>query len=170
MPSTRRTNFLIGGDTTVNRTGFGAMRLSANGFRGPARDPAMGRAVLRRVVELGVNLIDTAAFYYSSDKTVRANSLIREALHPYPSNLVIATKVGPVFGADGSFRPGTGAEMRQLVEENLETLGLDRLDIVYLRIGAMAPPRGESVAERFEALAALRDGRRERDRPGDRLV
>nr|WP_283811347.1 aldo/keto reductase [Bradyrhizobium sp. AC87j1] len=146
------------------------MRLSANGFRGPARDPAMGRAVLRRVVELGVNLIDTAAFYYSSDKTVRANSLIREALHPYPSNLVIATKVGPVFGADGSFRPGTGAEMRQLVEENLETLGLDRLDIVYLRIGAMAPPRGESVAERFEALAALRDGRRERDRPGDRLV
>ncbi|UWU74808.1 aldo/keto reductase [Bradyrhizobium huanghuaihaiense] len=157
MPSTKTTNFLIGGDTTVNRIGFGAMRLSANGFRGPARDPATGRAVLRRAVELGVNLIDTAAFYYSSDKTVRANSLIREALHPYPSDLVIATKVGPVFGADGSFRAGTGAEMRQLVEENLETLGLDRLDIVYLRIGAMAPPHGESVAERFEALAALRE-------------
>ncbi|MBR0754355.1 aldo/keto reductase [Bradyrhizobium jicamae] len=157
MPSTKTTTFLIGGDMAVNRIGFGAMRLSANGFRGAARDPATGRAVLRRAVELGVNLIDTAAFYHSSDKTVRANTLIREALHPYRSDLAIATKVGPVFGTDGSFRPGTGAEMRRLVEENLETLGLDRLDLVYLRIGTMAPPHGESVAERFEALAALRD-------------
>ena len=157
MPSTKTTTFLIGGDMAVNRIGFGAMRLSANGFRGPALDPATGRAVLRHAVELGVNLIDTAAFYHSSDKTVRANTLIREALHPYRSHLVIATKVGPVFGTDGSFRPGTGAEMRRLVEENLETLGLDRLDLVYLRVGTMTPPHGESVAERFEALAALRD-------------
>lgn len=141
----------------VRRIGFGAMRLATNGFRGPARDPATGRAVLRRTVELGVNLIDTAAFYYSTGKIVRANSLIREALHPYPAGLVIATKVGHVFDQSDSHRTATGADMRRLVEENLQDLGLERLDLVYLRIGEMAPPRGESLAERFEALAALRD-------------
>ncbi|WP_065755821.1 aldo/keto reductase [Bradyrhizobium paxllaeri] len=141
----------------VKRVGFGAMRLAANGFRGPARDPAAGRAVLRRAVELGVNLIDTAAFYHSSDKTVRANRLIREALYPYPSGLLIATKVGHVFNPDGSHRTATGSDMRRLVEENLQDLGLDRLDLVYLRIGEMRPPQDESLAERFEALAALRE-------------
>jgi len=149
--------FLIGGDMAVNRVGFGAMRLSANGFRGPARDPETGRAVLRRAVELGIDLIDTAAFYRSSDGTVRANVLIREALYPYPSNLVIATKVGHIFNPDGSHRAASGAEMRELVEENLRDLGLERLDLVYLRIGEMAPPRGESLAERFTALARLRE-------------
>src|SRR4051812_40526998 len=126
MASNEANEFLIGGDMAVKRVGFGAMRLSANGFRGPARDPATGRAVLRRAVELGVNLIDTAAFYQSTDGTVRANSLIREALHPYSSNLVIATKVGPVFAPDGSYRAGTGAYMRRLIEENLQDLGLQR--------------------------------------------
>jgi len=149
--------FLIGGDMAVNRVGFGAMRLSANGFRGPARDPETGRAVLRRAVELGIDLIDTAAFYRSSDGTVRANVLIREALYPYPSNLVIATKVGHIFNPDGSHRAASGAEMRELVEENLRDLGLERLDLVYLRIGEMAPPRGESLTERFTALAQLRE-------------
>jgi len=148
---------LIGGDMPVNRIGFGAMRLSANGFRGPPRDADVGRAVLRRAVELGVNLIDTAAFYCSSDKTVRANALIREALHPYPPNLLIATKVGHIFDPDGSHRAASGVEMRKLVEENLVDLGLERLDLVYLRIGEMRPPHGESLAERFEALAALRE-------------
>ncbi|ANV99633.1 aldo/keto reductase [Bradyrhizobium icense] len=141
----------------VKRVGLGAMRLAANGFRCPARDPATGRAVLRRAVELGVNLIDTAAFYQSSDKAVRANNLIRQALHPYPPSLVIATKVGHVFNRDDSHRTATGSDMRRLVEENLQDLGLDRLDLVYLRIGEMRPPRGESLAERFEALAALRE-------------
>lgn len=133
------------------------MRLPTKRFRGPARDPETGRAVLRRVIELGVNLIDTADFYQSSDGTVRANDLIREALHPYPSQLVIATKVGPVFNADGSYRHGSGADMRRLVEDNLQSLGLNQLDLVYLRIGEMAPPLGESLAERFDALAALRE-------------
>ncbi len=133
------------------------MRLSTNGFRGPARDPEIGRAVLRRAVDLGVNLIDTAEFYQSSDGTVRANSLIREALHPYPADLVIATKLGVVFNADGSRRHATSADMRRLVEENLQSLGLDRLDLVYLRIGEMMAPHGESLAERFEAMAALRE-------------
>jgi len=156
-PALNPRQWRLGADLPINRLGFGAMRLPCNGFRGPARDPETGRAVLRRALELGVNLIDTADFYRSSDGPVRANSLIREALHPYPSDLVIATKVGVVFNADGSHRPATGSQMRGLVEANPTNLGLDRLDLVYLRIGEMSPPHGESLAERFEALAALRE-------------
>lgn len=156
--STPDTNtFLLGGDLPINRLGFGAMRLSTNGFRGPPRDPEAGRAVVRRAIELGVNLIDTADYYQSSDGAVRANDLIREALYPYPPGLVIATKVGAVFNPDGSHRQGTSADMRRLVEGNLQSLGLDRLDLVYLRIGEMTIPHGESLAERFEALTALRE-------------
>lgn len=146
------------GDLTINRLGFGAMRLSTNGFNGPSRDPEVGRAVLRRAVELGVNHIDTAAFYQSLDGSVRANTLIREALYPYPSDLIIATKVGPVIGPNGPTQ-GTAADLRTAVEENLKTLGLECLDLVYLRIGLgfMEVPHGESLAERFEVLAALRE-------------
>lgn len=149
-------DFRLGGELAVNRLGFGAMRLpSKDGIGGPARDPEAGRAVLRRAVELGVNHIDTADFYFSGDGAVRANVLIREALHPYPAGLVIATKVGPVL-RPGSFSQGTAADMRGLVEANLDSLGVDRLDLVYLRIGGMGAPHGESIADRFEALAALR--------------
>ena len=148
--------FRLAGHLGIHRLGFGAMRLPTKGFRGPPRDPEVGRAILRRAVELGVNHIDTAAFYQSGDGTVRANALIREALYPYPPELVIATKVGPVFGPNGPGQlPAQG--LRAAVEENLQTLGLDRLDLVYLRIGKMDVPHGESVAERFEALAALRE-------------
>lgn len=155
--STPDTNaFLLGGDLPINRLGFGAMRLATNGFRGPPRDPETGRSVVRRALELGVSLIDTADYYQSSDGAVRANDLIREALYPYPPGLVIATKVGPVFNPDGSHRQGTGADMRRLVEGNLQSLGLDRLDLVYLRIGEMTTPHGESLAECFRALTALR--------------
>ncbi|MGV9555147.1 oxidoreductase [Streptomyces sp. NPDC003522] len=151
--------FRLGGDLPTGRIGFGAMRLPTGSLRGPARDPESGRGVLRRAVELGVDHIDTAAFYTSGDGTVRANALIREALHPYPAGLVVATKVGPVRTPDGGMAETTDpADLRPLVEENLETLGVDRLDLVYLRIGGIAPPpRGESVAARFEALAALRE-------------
>jgi pyridoxine 4-dehydrogenase len=146
----------LAGCLGIRRLGFGAMRLPTTGFRGPPRDPEVGRAVLRRAVDLGVNHIDTAAFYQSGDGAVRANALIREALYPYPSELVIATKVGPVFGPNG---PGQlpAAGLRAAVEENLRTLGVDHLQLVYLRIGKMEVPHGESVAERFEALAALRE-------------
>ncbi len=156
----RMTNdFRLGGDLTIGRLGFGAMRLPALSFLGPARDPETGRAVLRRAVELGVDHIDTAAFYASGDGSVRANDLIREALHPYPDGLVVATKVGPVRtpggGLAGTADPGA---LRGLVEENLTSLGVDRLDLVYLRIGGMEPPSDDdSVAARFEALAALRE-------------
>ncbi|WP_432192543.1 aldo/keto reductase [Streptomyces sp. bgisy027] len=150
--------FLLGGDLPVNRIGFGAMRLSTNGFTGPARDPEAGRAVLRRAVELGVDHIDTASFYRSDDGAVSANALIREALHPYPAGLVLATKVGPWDTPDGGLRQTTDpAALRPMVEANLETLGVDRLDVVYLRVGAMEPPHGESIAAQFETLAAMRE-------------
>jgi aryl-alcohol dehydrogenase-like predicted oxidoreductase len=148
--------FRLAGSLGIHRLGFGAMRLPTGGFHGPARDPEVGRAVLRRAVELGVDHIDTAAFYQSGDGTVRANALIRDALYPYRAGLVIATKVGPVFGPDGPRQlPATG--LRAAVEENLQTLGVICLDLVYLRIGRMEVPHGESVAERFEALARLRE-------------
>jgi aryl-alcohol dehydrogenase-like predicted oxidoreductase len=148
--------FRLGRDLTINRLGFGAMRLARGGLYGPARDRAEGMAVLHRAVELGVNHIDTAWFYRAGD--VAANDLIREALSPYPENLVIATKVGPLLGPNG-FPEGQSdaAGLRQLVEQNLTSLGLDRLDLVYLRIGGRSEASGESVGERFEALAGLRE-------------
>jgi pyridoxine 4-dehydrogenase len=149
-------DFLIGGDLRVNRLGFGAMRLPTGTFQGPARDPETGIAVLRRAVELGVNHIDTAGFYERGD--VRAHELIREALSPYADELVIATKVGPLRGPDGiPSGQATPDQLRGLVEEDLRRLGLDRLDLVYLRVGGLTPPGGESIGERFEVLAGLRE-------------
>jgi pyridoxine 4-dehydrogenase len=149
--------FLLGGDLRIRRLGFGAMRLPTGGWHGPPRDPKTGRAVLRRAIELGVNHIDTSDYYRSNDGSVRANVLIREALHPYPRGLVLATKIGPVFGPKRATEAGP-AELRALVEGNLETLGLDRLDLVYLRIGSgLEVPHGSSLGERFEALARLRE-------------
>jgi aryl-alcohol dehydrogenase-like predicted oxidoreductase len=148
--------FLLGGDLPVARLGFGAMRLPVGTFTGPVRDPQDGIAVLRRAVELGVNHIDTASFYRRGG--VVANELIRQALAPYPDDLVIATKVGPMLGPDEvPTLQATTAQLRGLVEDNLRELGVDRLDLVYLRVGGMNSPGGESVGERFAALAALRD-------------
>ncbi|WP_203185824.1 oxidoreductase [Streptomyces pratensis] len=148
--------FSLGGDLTVNRLGFGAMRLAAGTFDGPARDPANGVAVLRRAVELGVNHIDTAGFYGRG--AVRANELIRTALAPYRDGLVIATKVGPLRGPTGvPSGQATPDRLRGLVEEDLRVLGLDRLDLVYLRVGGTTGPGGEPVAERFAVLAELRE-------------
>ncbi|MFC6084557.1 aldo/keto reductase [Sphaerisporangium aureirubrum] len=146
--------FRLDADLTIDRLGFGAMRLLQGGPG--TRDPGSARAVLRRAVELGVDHIDTAGFYGDRNGSVRANTVIREALSPYPDALVVATKVGPVFGPGGP-RQGTAAELRPQVEADLASLGLDRLDLVYLRVGTTEPPHGESLAERFEALAALRE-------------
>lgn len=150
--------FLLGGDLPVNRIGFGAMRLAADGIGRPARDPETAKAVLRRAVELGVNHIDTAAFYVSGDRHVRANSLIHDALRPYRDDLVIAVKVGPVLGSDGRMRLfSEPSELRAAVEANLRELGLERLDIVYLRAGGgMGPHPGQPISDHFEALAELR--------------
>lgn len=147
--------FSLGGDLTINRLGFGAMRLAAGTFDGPPRDPENGIAVLRRSVELGVNHIDTAGFYRRG--AVRANELIRRALSPYREDLVIATKVGPLPTPDGvPSGQATPDQLRGLVEADLRSLGLDRLDLVYLRVGGMTGPGGESIAERFAVLAELR--------------
>ncbi|MCF0096767.1 aldo/keto reductase [Micromonospora sp. MH99] len=145
------------GDRTVHRMGFGSMRITAN----PDRDRAI--ALLRTAVELGVNHIDTAAFYVSPGGTLRvgtgptryATELIRAALAPYPEDLVIATKVG--FGYDpvaGFTEAETPAQLRAQVEENLRRLGRDRLDVVNLRLGR--GPGAVPLAERFGALAELR--------------
>jgi pyridoxine 4-dehydrogenase len=144
------------GDFSINRLGFGAMRITAN----PDRDLAI--RVLRRAVDLGVNHIDTAAFYRSPGGTLNmgegpvrhANELIRDALSPYPEGLVITTKVGP--GEDperGFYNATTPAELRTQVEENLRQLGKEQLDVVNLRI--LKKPGADSVAERFAALAEL---------------
>jgi aryl-alcohol dehydrogenase-like predicted oxidoreductase len=146
------------GDRTVNRMGFGSMRITPN----PDRE--LATRVLRRAVELGVNHIDTAAFYRSPGGPLgvgtgpvrHATELIREALAPYPDDLVIATKVGPGFDPSTGFQEATTpAQLRSQVEENLRRLGRDHLDVVNLRI--VRRPGRDSVAERFGALAELRD-------------
>ncbi|MBP5942639.1 oxidoreductase [Streptomyces acidiscabies] len=147
--------FSLGGELTVNRLGFGAMRLAMGTFAGPARDPGTGIAVLRRAVELSVNHIDTAGFY--GRDAVWANELIRTALTPYRDGLVIATKVGPLPGPNGvPSGQATPGQLRGLVEADLRALGLDRLDLVYLRVGGVTGPGDESIAERFAVLAGLR--------------
>ncbi|MFF4486663.1 aldo/keto reductase [Streptomyces sp. NPDC001544] len=141
------------GDLPVHRIGFGAMRLTGSGpfHHGTPSDRERSLAVLRRAVELGVNHIDTAAFYFSSTRS--ANELINTALAPYPDDLVIVTKVGPFRDYSGAW--GTAARPDQLrghVEENLRQLGRDHLDVVNLR-----RMRQESIAEHFGALAELRE-------------
>jgi len=141
------------GDRTVNRMGFGAMRLMQYADGTPS-DRARSIQVLRRAVELGVNHIDTAAFYFSSTRS--ANELINSALAPYPDDLVITTKVGPGRDPAGNFlHVHTKKELRGQVEENIRQLGLDHLEVVNFRIG-QALDRGEgSLAEGFTALAEL---------------
>ncbi len=156
QPAAASGTFAIGGDLPVARLGFGTMRLPTGTFTGPVRDPEDGIAVLRRAVELGVNHIDTASFYRRGD--VVANELVRQALAPYPDGLVIATKVGPMLGPDGTPAvQATPGQLRGLVEDNLRELDVDHLDLVYLRVGARNPPGGEPIAERFAALAKLRE-------------
>lgn len=141
------------GDLTVNRMGFGAMRLPGHPDASNDRDQAI--AVLRRAVELGVNHIDTAAFYFSP--LLSANELINSALRPYPDELVITTKAGPGRDPSGEFLTARPEQLRGQVEENLRQLGRDHLDVVNLRIGEGLDRGTDSLAERFGALAELRD-------------
>ena len=137
------------GDRLVRRLGYGAMRLSGPGIFGPPRDRKTAVAVLREAVSSGVNHIDTSD-YYGPHIT---NQLIREALHPYPDDLVIVTKIGARRGADGSWLPASSpAELRQAVHDNLRNLSLDELDVVNLRnmLGSEA-----SIEPPLTALADL---------------
>ena len=125
----RSRTFRLGG-LTVKRLGYGAMQLSGPGIFGPPRDRETALAVLREAVSSGVNHIDTSD-YYGPHIT---NQLIREALHPYPDDLVIVTKVGARRGEDASWLPASSpAELRQAVLDNLHNLSLDVLDVVNLR-------------------------------------
>ena len=142
------------GDHVVRRMGYGAMQLAGPGVFGPPTDRDMALAVLREAVASGVNHIDTSDFYGPHV----TNQLIREALHPYPGDLVIVTKVGAVRGADASWNPAQSpAELTKGVHDNLRNLGVEALDVVNLRItGASHVPTEESIAERFGVLADLR--------------
>jgi len=141
------------GERTVNRMGYGAMQLAGPGVFGPPKDRAMALAVLREAVASGVNHIDTSDFYGPHI----VNQLIREALHPYPRDLTIVTKVGAVRGADASWIPAQSpAELTRAVHDNLRNLGADALDVVNLRImGSVHAPTEAPIAEQFAALAKL---------------
>ena len=145
------------GSQPVHRIGFGAMQLPGPGVFGPPRDHDAAIAVLRRAVELGVDHIDTSQ-YYGPDV---ANALIREALHPYPDELVLVTKVGGRRDDVGAWLPAQRPdELRQGVEDNLRTLGIERIGAVNLRlIGEPELPPEQRVAyeDQLAEMAALRD-------------
>ena len=141
------------GPHTVQRVGFGAMQLAGPGVFGPPKDRDQAIAVLRRAVELGVDHIDTAQ-YYGPDVV---NELIRESLHPYPDGLRLVTKVGGRRDEQGGWPPAQSpAELRQGVEENLATLGVERLTMVNLRL--YDDDGGDQLPEQ---LGELEDMRRE---------
>ena len=141
------------GDRSVKRLGFGAMQLAGPGVFGPPKDRDAALAVLRAAVASGVNHIDTSD-YYGPHVT---NALIREALHPYPEDLVIVTKVGGVRGEDASWHPAmTPAQLTSAVHDNLRNLGLESLEVVNLRImGEGHGPSEGSIEEPLTALAEL---------------
>lgn len=143
------------GDRTVRRLGYGAMQLAGPGVFGPPRDPDAARAVLRAAVARGVNHIDTSDFYGPHV----TNILIREALHPYPEDLVIVTKVSARRGADASWIPAMSpAELTQAVHDNLTNLGLDVLEVVNFRsmLDVHGPAEG-SLEPQLTVLAELRE-------------
>jgi pyridoxine 4-dehydrogenase len=141
------------GDRSVKRLGFGAMQLAGPGVFGPPKDRDTALAVLREAIASGVNHIDTSD-YYGPHVT---NVLIRQALHPYPDDLVIVTKVGAVRGEDASWHPAmTPAELTSAVHDNLRNLGLESLEVVNLRImGEGLGPSEGSIEEPLTALAEL---------------
>jgi aryl-alcohol dehydrogenase-like predicted oxidoreductase len=146
--------FALGGELTVTRMGYGAMQLAGPHVFGPPADRDEALAVLREVVALGITHIDTSD-YYGPHVT---NELIREALHPYPEDLHIVTKVGAFRDAEGGWPVAREPDqLRRAVHDNLERLGLDALDAVNLRMGGLQDPEPGSIAEPFGALAELRE-------------
>lgn len=137
----------------VNRMGYGAMQLAGPGVFGPPKNHGEAIAVLREAVASGVNHIDTSDFYGPHV----TNQLIREALHPYPNDLLIVTKVGAVRGADASWLPAQEPqEIARSVHDNLRNLGMDALDVVNMRImGDVHAPKEGSIARQVAALAEL---------------
>jgi aryl-alcohol dehydrogenase-like predicted oxidoreductase len=143
-----------GTSLTVHRIGYGAMQLAGPGVWGPPKDPDGAVAVLREAVGAGVNHIDTSDFYGPHV----TNQIIRQALHPYPDDLVIVTKISARRGEDGSWIPAfSPAELTQAVHDNLRNLGLEVLDVVNLRSmhGMVAPAEG-SIEAPLKVLADLK--------------
>lgn len=144
--------FTLAADLTVNRVGYGAMQLAGPRVFGPPADRDAAISVLREAVGLGIDHIDTADFY----GPYVTNEIIKEALHPYPADLHIVTKVGALRDAEGNWPHARRPEqLRQAVYDNLDRLGLDALDVVNLRLGAVDGPEPGSLEEPFTALVEL---------------
>ncbi len=138
---------------TVNRTGYGAMQLAGPHVWGPPRDPEQAVTVLREAMDAGVNHIDTSDFYGPHV----TNQIIKQALHPYADGLVIVTKVGARRGADKSWIPALSRqELIDAIHANLRNLGLDKLDVVNLRVGGFSTPSEGSIEEPLTVLAELK--------------
>ena len=142
-----------GASKTVHRMGYGAMQLAGPGVFGPPRDPDAAVAVLREAIAAGVNHIDTSDFYGPHV----TNQIIRRALHPYPKELVIVTKVGARRGNDKSWiHDVTRKNLIDSVDDNLRNLGLDALDVVNLRVGGVEKPSEGSIAGPLAVLVELK--------------
>ena len=144
--------FAMAEGLTVTRVGYGTMQLAGPGVFGPPKDRDAAIAVLREALELGITHIDTSD-YYGPHVT---NQIVKEALHPYPDELHIVTKVGAYRDGKGGWPHARSPEqLRQAVHDNLDRLGLDALDVVNLRVGGFDSPEPGSIAEPFTALAQL---------------
>ena len=142
-----------GTETKVNRMGYGAMRLAGPQIWGPPRDVDAAIAVLRGAVEAGVNHIDTSDFYGPHT----TNQIIKQALHPYPEDLVIVTKVGFRRGPDKSWNPANSRQdLTEAVHDNLQNLGLEALDVVNFRAADRRTPADVSIEEPLSVLAELK--------------
>jgi pyridoxine 4-dehydrogenase len=144
--------FTMAEGLTVTRMGYGTMQLAGPGVFGPPKDRDAAIAVLREAVELGIAHIDTSD-YYGPHVT---NQIVKEALHPYPDELRIVTKVGAYRDVKGGWPHARSPEqLRQAVHDNLIHLGLEALDVVNLRVGGFDSPEPGSIAEPFTALAQM---------------
>jgi pyridoxine 4-dehydrogenase len=145
--------FKLADDLILTRMGYGAMQLAGPHVFGPPKDHDGALAVLREVVKLGINHIDTSDFYGPHI----TNQLIKEALHPYPEKLRIVTKVGALRDAEGNWPKALAPDqLRQAIHDNLVNLGVSALDVVNLRVGGLDAPEPGSIAEPFSVLAEMR--------------
>jgi len=153
MPNLEITDTFPFADRQIRRMGYGAMQLAGPGVFGPPKNRDAALAVLREAVEQGVNHIDTSDFYGPHI----TNQLIREALHPYPADLVIVTKLGAVRGSDGAWLAAQEPQdLERGVHDNLRNLGLDALEVVNMRLmGDVHAPSEGSIEKQITALAEL---------------
>jgi aryl-alcohol dehydrogenase-like predicted oxidoreductase len=144
--------YALADDITVHRVGYGAMQLAGPGVFGPPADRDEAVRVLREAIALGIDHIDTSDFYGPHV----TNEIIKEALHPYPEDLTLVTKIGARRDESGGWpHARSPEELRQAVHDNLEHLGLDALDVVNLRLGAVDGPEPGSIAEQFGVMVEM---------------